>query len=174
MHHFQHLKLKRLPSGEVTVTVEAENGNLPWKSSTPHLSKMQEEHARKWFDFHLKDVQMKSKRLDIDSIPMNLAQRAIMDLGLFPTISELKKMHRVLKQSKAGSVNIHDFLKIVSCVTLAELSEAELATLHSMFLKFGQEYAGEMHLSKNALKSLMDYLGPHLSFKTASQEIVSV
>jgi SulP family sulfate permease len=156
VHHFQHLKLKRLPSGELTVTVD---GSLPWKSLSPHLSKMQVEHARKWFNFHLRDVQMNSKRPDVDSIPMNLAQRAIMDLGLFPTMPELKKMHKVLKQSKAERVDINEFLKIVSCLTLAELSEAELATLHSMFIKFGQEYAGEIHLSKDALKSLMDDLG---------------
>ena len=100
VHHFKHISLsvaqRKAQHLKEILEKEHANGHIPtWESTKPHLSKVQEAEARKWFDFHLQDI-VSGPTTNEDSLPLALCQKAIMDLGIFPTINEVKNMHTVL------------------------------------------------------------------------------
>ena len=58
--HFQHIDLEkfRKEPGKLSNTPEKLHAikHSVWENTKPHLSKVQEVEARKWFKFHLKDM----------------------------------------------------------------------------------------------------------------------
>ena len=140
---------------------EHANGRIPtWESTKPHLSKVQEAEARKWFDFHLQDIITTTNK---DSLPLPLCQKAIMDLGIFPTINEVKNMHTVLGEKVevidaqghhtgiykgTVTVGVNEFLKMIEKLTLKELDHAAIISLHAMFEEFAEEHKGQSYVKQ--------------------------
>ena len=113
------------------------------------------------------------KKLDLGTLPLPMCQKAIMDLGIFPTINEVKNMHSVLGEKKevidytgkhtgtvrvTVSVDIDEFLMMIEKLTLAQLDNAAIVSLHSMFDRFADLHKGKMMLNKTSLSKLMDHL----------------
>jgi sulfate permease, SulP family len=175
VHNFRHLKLQRLPTGELKVALNQENEkSAEWGECNPHLSQMQEKKAKKWFEFHLNDqseavfdANLKSPSANLKSdgrISLGLTQKAIMDLGIFPTIQEVRNLHTLLSEEKpqnkkSEKIGIDMFLKMVEKLTLANLKEVEIASLHKIFKQYALEKDGKKVLTKKALQELMKDLG---------------
>ena len=83
-------------------------------------------------DIDHSDVDASQKKLDIDNV-----QKALMDLGLFPTLKELRKIHNQFTVGKnlLGKSNFHrslisqvgelEFIKMVEFLTLEEISDKQ-------------------------------------------------
>ena len=116
---------------------------------TPSLtSKVQEVEARKWFKFHLKDMSantestLKQEDSVVGTLPLPICQKAIGNLGIFPTINEVKNMHSVLGEKvvidntgthtgvfcATVSVGINEFLKMIEKLTLAPLDNGAIVS----------------------------------------------
>ena len=180
VHHFKHISLsvaqRKAQHLKEILEKEHANGHIPtWESTKPHLSKVQEAEARKWFDFHLQDI-VSGLTTNKDSLPLALCQKAIMDLGIFPTINEVKNMHTVLGKKVevidaqghhtgvykgTVTVGVDEFLKMIEKLTLKELDHAAIISLHAMFEEFAEDHKGTPMLSKESLSKLMDRLEHH-------------
>ena len=112
----------------------------------------------------------------VGTLPLPICQKAIMDLGIFPTINEVKNMHSVLGEKvevidntgthtgvfcATVSVGINEFLKMIEKLTLAPLDNGAIVSLHRMFEEFADLHNGKLMLNKTSLSKLMDYLGHH-------------
>ena len=97
-----------------------------------------------------------------------------MDLGLYPTLFEVNKMHRILQDKRdrvhAKMADFNEFSKMVGLLTLAPIDDATKITLHNMFRKFGKDPPEEDEenirheekvLDMEGMGMLMDALGHH-------------
>ena len=81
----------------------------------------------------------KHRRLSLEEL-----QRAVMDLGFFPSAAEVKQMHetlgphherRVDSSDFNAGVDLDEFLQMITVLSLKRMSERELRGLHTLFLK---------------------------------------
>ena len=171
-HHFEHIK--RLKSQSVTEREGCEKElDEKWKQTKPHLSSIELKDAIKWFEFHADDtddseIAASQKKLDLDNV-----QKALMDLGLFPTVKELRTMHHlyqgqqiILSGDSPSKSNIDEteFIKIVETLTLSELDNAQFEGLHQLFVNYAvrvKKNGGTevLALTRESLKLLMAELG---------------
>jgi SulP family sulfate permease len=205
VHNFKHINLDiaKTKAHQVKKILQAQDKHKDrpaWESTKPHLSKVQEAEARKWFNFHLEDERSEIyKNINIphtvgdmhpvatkeqqdqtetrrDTIRLITCQKAIMDLGIFPTINEVRNMHTLLGKKveildKEGhhtgrfkqtiTVDVNEFLLMIASLTLAELDHAAIISLHEMFEEFAEMHKGQPMLSKESLSKLMDRLQHH-------------
>jgi MFS superfamily sulfate permease-like transporter/CRP-like cAMP-binding protein/Ca2+-binding EF-hand superfamily protein len=174
-HHFEHIHTPDSPvsrrQGSVT------EPNEKWRQVKAHLSSVVMAKAVKWFEFHAEDidhsdVDASQKKLDIDNV-----QKALMDLGLFPTLKELRKIHNQFTVGKnlLGKSNFHrslisqvgelEFIKMVEFLTLEEISDKQFEQLHSLFCNHAKEIRNredgsvQLVLTREELKSLMAEVG---------------
>jgi len=171
-HHFEHIKAideksihKRKGS-----CVELDD---KWKQTKPHLSSVVQKEAIKWFEFHAddidhSDVDASQKLLDLGNV-----QKALMDIGLFPTVKNLRQIHNRLMSdrgvSDASPVRIKidepEFIEIVGMLTLAKLSNSQFEGLHSLFLNHAismtdtETNKDVLALTREELKLLMAEIG---------------
>jgi Ca2+-binding EF-hand superfamily protein len=205
VHNFKHINLDiaKTKAHKVKKILQAQDKHKDrpaWESTKPHLSKVQESEARKWFNFHLEDERSDIyKNINIphtvgdmhpvatkeqqdqtetrrDTIRLITCQKAIMDLGIFPTINEVRNMHTLLgtkveildeeghhtgRFKQTITVDVNEFLLMIASLTLAELDHAAIISLHEMFEEFAEMHKGQPMLSKESLSKLMDRLQHH-------------
>ena len=78
-------------------------------------------------------------------------QKCLMDLGLFPSTEEVRLMHRTMGPDAMDSngrfqidgIDESEFLKMVEVMTLAEVSPAQISTLHEIFEEYSIEIRQE-------------------------------
>jgi Ca2+-binding EF-hand superfamily protein len=117
-----------------------------------------EEHARTAID---------GKYISLEEV-----QRAVMDLGMFPTSEEINQLHEQYKRLECleldlettnqleharnyGSADIDEFLKIVTSLSVKEMSSSTVGKLHRLFVKHSDE---EQRLWREDLPNLMKTL----------------
>lgn len=106
------------------------------------MSSVVQKEAIKWFEFHAddidhSDVDASQKLLDLGNV-----QKALMDIGLFPTVKNLRQIHNRLMSDRGVSgtspvrikIDEPEFIEIVGMLTLAKLSNSQFEGLHSLFL----------------------------------------
>ena len=199
-HHYHHLHVDRHLESEMT-----EEELKRWSDFRPHMSKIQEDNAKKWFTFHAKEHQHVEKTghskldtsqssrtspsigamnndasphfnqlnspvisnrsseafeaFDLNSVGESMVsssagtyesggisnlvldlgevQKALMDLGLFPSIMDVRKMHATLGHNRIDdNIDQSEFLKMVEVMTLAEVSPAQVRSLYGIFEKY--------------------------------------
>jgi len=91
-------------------------------------------------------------------------QKAVMDLGYFPTVDEIQKMHNTLGPSMMQRIagdehehgaDIHEFIKMLEVLSFAELTQQQRRLLYNLFKKHDRDN----HLWRDGLASLMKELG---------------
>jgi Ca2+-binding EF-hand superfamily protein/CRP-like cAMP-binding protein/anti-anti-sigma regulatory factor len=105
------------------------------------------------------------RRLSLEEL-----QRAVMDLGFFPSAAEVRQMHETLgphhkirvdsNEFDAG-VDLDEFLEMITVLSLKRMTERELHGLHVLFLQHADvenERQDGMQLSREALGKLMKSL----------------
>ena len=209
-HHYHHLHVDRHLQDKMT-----DSELKRWSAFEPHMSKIQEKNAKKWFTFHAKEhihAEHHGKRVldtsltsnkgsprygprdfenspsprssprvvsdhinnsnnedgaskanaPFDGFELNSAtgsvvslnsggtyeydglsnlvldlgevQKALMDLGLFPSIRDVRRMHATLGHDRIDdNIDQNEFLKMVEVMTLAEVSPTQVRSLHKIF-----------------------------------------
>lgn len=102
-------------------------------------------------------------------LPFDKAQDALMDLGKFPTLNELKTILRgiaksrgvswaTFKRSLSDGVSLSLFLDIVSALDLATISREDMINYHRVFHKYAKRgrQKGEYYLTTVGLGMLME------------------
>jgi len=106
-----------------------------------------------------------SSKLDKRRIKINELQKAVMDLGFFPTIEEIQKMHetlgptsmqRISSSEHEHGVDIQEFIKIIEVLSFSEITQQQRSLLYNLFKKYCDN---DYHLSREGLASLMQELG---------------
>eukprot|EP00495_Collosphaeridae_sp_1-RS-2012_P003556 TRINITY_DN2942_c0_g1_i1.p1 TRINITY_DN2942_c0_g1~~TRINITY_DN2942_c0_g1_i1.p1 ORF type:complete len:308 (+),score=54.06 TRINITY_DN2942_c0_g1_i1:140-925(+) len=104
-------------------------------------------------------------RADERRIKIKELQKAVMDLGFFPTAEEVHKMHETLgptcMQRISGSehehgADIQEFIKMIEVLSFAEMTQQQQSLLYNLFKKHCDN---DHHLSREGLVSLMQELG---------------
>ena len=171
-HHFEHItaldeKSIHIRKGSV---VELDD---KWKLTKPHLSSVVLKEAIKWFEFHAddvddSDVDASQKLLDLGNV-----QKALMDIGLFPTVKNLRQIHNRLMADRGVSGGPHvrikidepEFIELVGMLTLADISNSQFEGLHSLFLNHAISMTDSdtnkdiLVLTREELKLLMAEIG---------------
>jgi len=92
-------------------------------------------------------------------------QRAVMDLGFFPTTDEIQlmqstlgptMMQRLSSKEHAHGASIKEFLSMIEVLSFAELSEEQRQLLFKLFNRYCDKHK---HLRREGLSSLMRALG---------------
>ncbi len=98
------------------------------------------------------------RRISLDEL-----QRAVMDLGLFPTAAEVRAMHATLgphghtrAESKAfeDGADLDEFLEMVTVLSLKRVSKENIVRLHTLFVAHADKETGTK-LSRKGLSDLM-------------------
>eukprot|EP00495_Collosphaeridae_sp_1-RS-2012_P006719 TRINITY_DN6337_c0_g1_i1.p1 TRINITY_DN6337_c0_g1~~TRINITY_DN6337_c0_g1_i1.p1 ORF type:complete len:245 (-),score=44.36 TRINITY_DN6337_c0_g1_i1:2-736(-) len=106
-----------------------------------------------------------SGKLGERRIKIKELQKAVMDLGFFPTVEEIHKMHETLgptsMQRISGSehehgADIQEFIKMIEVLSFAEITHPQRSLLHNLFKKHCDN---DYHLWREGLASLMQELG---------------
>lgn len=106
------------------------------------------------------------RRLSLEEL-----QRAVMDLGFFPSAAEVRQMHetlgphheiRVDSNDFGAGVDLDEFLEMITVLSLKRMTERELYGLHALFLEHADVknngVQDGMQLSREALGKLMKSL----------------
>lgn len=100
------------------------------------------------------------RRISLDEV-----QRAVMDLGFFPTGKEIEQMHatlgsksheRIESQDFEDGADLQEFLGMVQVLSLKEMGSRTIMMLHSIFMKHCDM---DEHLDRQHLANLMRALG---------------
>jgi len=106
-----------------------------------------------------------SGKLDKRRIKINELQKAVMDLGFFPTVEEIQKMHetlgptsmqRISSSEHEHGADIQEFIKMIEVLSFAEITQQQRSLLYNLFKKHCDN---DYHLSREGLASLMQELG---------------
>jgi len=115
-----------------------------------------------------------SLRLEVSSSFGNLGnrrikikelQKAVMDLGFFPTVDEIQMMHNTLGPSMMERISskehehgadMEEFIKMLEVLSFAEISHQQRQLLSLLFNKYSDK---DNHLYREGLASLMRELG---------------
>ena len=101
------------------------------------------------------------RRLSLEEL-----QRAVMDLGFFPSAGEVRQMHETLgphHQQRVDSsefgdgVDLDEFLEMITVLSLKRMTQKQLHGLHDLFVQHADADSGTQ-LSKEALGKLMKSL----------------
>jgi len=109
----------------------------------------------------LQEVKVNGRRISLEEL-----QRAVMDLGLFPTTSEIARMHRTLgpnaetRVSKStvkfeDGADVEEFLNMVMVLSVKEMGRGTIEQLHRLFVQHADE---EERLWRDDLSKLMKTL----------------
>ena len=109
----------------------------------------------------LQEVNVNGRRISLEEL-----QRAVMDLGLFPTTSEIARMHRTLgpnaetRVSKStvkfeDGADVEEFLNMVMVLSVKEMGRGTIEQLHRLFVQHADE---EERLWRDDLSKLMKTL----------------
>jgi Ca2+-binding EF-hand superfamily protein/CRP-like cAMP-binding protein/anti-anti-sigma regulatory factor len=99
-------------------------------------------------------------------ISLEELQRAVMDLGFFPSAAEVRDMHATLgphHHLRVGSAAFEDgadldeFLEMITVLSLKRMTHRQLEGLHSLFVLYADKKTGTK-LSREALEKLMKSL----------------
>jgi len=105
-----------------------------------------------------------AKAFEQRRIKIQELQKAVMDLGFFPTVEEIQKMHETLgptsMQRISGSehehgADIQEFIKMIEVLSFAEISQQQRTLLYTLFKKHCDN---DDHLRREGLASLMKEL----------------
>jgi len=92
-------------------------------------------------------------------------QKAVMDLGFFPTVDEIQMMHntlgpsmiqRISSQEHEHGADIQEFIKMIEVLSFAEISQEQRQLLSVLFNKYSDN---DNHLWRDGLARLMKELG---------------
>merc|ERR1719502_289308 len=97
----------------------------------------------------------KGDKKSVQLLDISELEKALMDLGLYPTHHEVLKMHKTLKETN-DLVDEDEFLKMVKILKLADINTTTKAKLYQMFT---QACSVKEQLSRNNLANLMKQLG---------------
>merc|ERR1719233_744238 len=98
-------------------------------------------------------------------IKINELQKAVMDLGFFPAVEEIHKMHETLGPTSmrriSGSeheqgADIQEFIKMIEVLSFAEITQQQRSLLHNLFKKHCDN---DNNLWREGLANLMQELG---------------
>ena len=103
---------------------------------------------------------VKGRRISLEEL-----QRAVMDLGLFPTALEIRQMHDTLGPNKLDRVqgpskfedgaDVEEFLRMVTVLSVKEMGSSTINQLHNLFVGHADE---EQRLWRDDLSNLMKTL----------------
>ena len=93
-------------------------------------------------------------------ISLEEVQRAVMDLGMFPTSEEIDQLHEKCSTKDHhvrhhGSADVEEFLKIVTSLSVKEMGSSTVNKLHRLFVNHSDD---EQRLWRVDLPSLMNTL----------------
>jgi len=92
-------------------------------------------------------------------------QKAVMDLGFFPTLDEIQMMHntlgpsmmqRISSQEHEHGADIQEFIKMIEVLSFAEITQQQRHLLSVLFNKYSDS---KNHLRREGLARLMKELG---------------
>jgi CRP-like cAMP-binding protein/Ca2+-binding EF-hand superfamily protein len=109
----------------------------------------------------LEAVKVKGRRISLEEL-----QRAVMDLGLFPTTNEIIQMHETLGPNAMSRVSkssvkfedgadVEEFLNMVMVLSVKEMGRTTIEQLHKLFVQHADE---EERLWRDDLSQLMQTL----------------
>lgn len=99
-------------------------------------------------------------------ISLEELQRAVMDLGLFPTSAEILQMHEKLGKNAKDRVDktvvkfedgadVKEFLAMVTVLSVKQMSKSTIEQLHQLFVDHAEHTEDGYHLWRDDLASLM-------------------
>ena len=133
----------------------------------PHLSKQLHDDAVECFRYHAR-IERGGRRKSVSYSPssspahapaarisLGELQKAVMDLGFFPTRDELRKMHESIGHASA-KIDREEFLEVVKVLALARLSENQMNALREIYFAHCDEQG---NLWRDDLRALMVSIG---------------
>jgi len=99
-------------------------------------------------------------------ISLEELQRAVMDLGLFPTSTEIRLMHEKLGKNAQDRLDqsttkfedgadVKEFLAMVTVLSVTQMSKSTIEQLHQLFVDHAEKTMDGYHLWRDDLASLM-------------------
>lgn len=99
-------------------------------------------------------------------ISLEELQRAVMDLGLFPTSTEIRLMHEKLGKNAQDRLDqsttkfedgadVKEFLAMVTVLSVKQMSKSTIEQLHQLFVDHAEKTMDGYHLWRDDLASLM-------------------